>query len=110
MENSFPEDSLPEKSLPEEKVIRILEEMKGKDLQYDRFFSTMCTRPHSIAIKAHNLFLETNLGDPGLFPGVAELEARTIKMMAQLMGCPGAVGYISTGPISLSTRLPICSI
>jgi tyrosine decarboxylase/aspartate 1-decarboxylase len=97
MENSFPEDSLPENSLPEEKVIRILEEMKGKDLQYDRFFSTMCTRPHSIAIKAHNLFLETNLGDPGLFPGVAELEARTIKMMAQLLGYPGAVGYISTG-------------
>lgn len=92
MENSFPEDSL-----PEEEVLRILEDMKGRDLQYDRFFSTMCTRPHSIAVKAHNLFLETNLGDPGLFPGVSELEARTIEMMAQLLGCPDAVGYISTG-------------
>ncbi len=92
MEHSFPEDSL-----PEEEVLRILAEMKGKNLQYDKFFSTMCTRPHSIAVKAHNLFLETNLGDPGLFPGVSELEARTVKMMAQLLGYPDAVGYISTG-------------
>jgi tyrosine decarboxylase/aspartate 1-decarboxylase len=91
------EDSFPDDSLSEEVVLRTLEEIKGKDLQYDRFFSTMCTRPHSIAAKAHNLFLETNLGDPGLFPGVAELEARTIRMMADLLGCPDAVGYISTG-------------
>lgn len=89
--------SLPEDSVPEEEVLRILEEMKGKDLQYDRFFSTMCTRPHSIAVKAHDLFLETNLGDPGLFPGVAELEARTISILGDLLGCPDAVGYISTG-------------
>jgi tyrosine decarboxylase/aspartate 1-decarboxylase len=91
------ENSLTEDSIPEEEVLRILEEMKGRDLQYDRFFSTMCTRPHSIAVKAHNLFLETNLGDPGLFPGVAELEARTISIMGDLLGCPDAVGYISTG-------------
>lgn len=91
------ENSLPEDSIPEEEVLKILEEMKGRDLQYDRFFSTMCTRPHSIAVKAHDLFLETNLGDPGLFPGVAELEARTISIMGDLLGCPDAVGYISTG-------------
>jgi len=91
------EKSLPEDSITEEEVLKILVEMKGRDLQYDRFFSTMCTRPHSIAVKAHNLFLETNLGDPGLFPGVAELEARTISIMGDLLGCPDAVGYISTG-------------
>ena len=90
-------EPFPEESIPEEEVLRILEEMKGRDLQYDRFFSTMCTRPHSIAVRAHNLFLETNLGDPGLFPGVAELEARTIRIMGELLGCPDAVGYISTG-------------
>ena len=91
------EKSLPEESIPEEEILRILGEMKGRDLQYNRFFSTMCTRPHAIAVKAHNLFLETNLGDPGLFPGVAELEARTISIMGDLLGCPDAVGYISTG-------------
>lgn len=75
----------------------MLEEMRSRDYGYDRFFSTMCTQPHPIAVRAHNLFLETNLGDPGLFPGVAELEHRAIGMMSDLLGCPKAVGYISTG-------------
>jgi hypothetical protein len=46
------EDSLPEDSIPEEEVLRILDEMKGRDLQYDRFFFTTCTRPHSSVTNA----------------------------------------------------------
>jgi len=57
----------------------------------------MCTRPHPIALRAHRLFQETNLGDPGLFPGAAELEQEVIRMMAELLGYPEAVGYLSTG-------------
>ncbi|HWQ19959.1 MAG TPA: tyrosine decarboxylase MfnA, partial [Methanotrichaceae archaeon] len=85
-----------EESRSEEEVLLMLEEMRSRDYSYDRFFSTMCTQPHPIAVRAHNLFLETNLGDPGLFPGVAELEHRAIGMMSKLLGCPKAVGYIST--------------
>jgi tyrosine decarboxylase/aspartate 1-decarboxylase len=43
------------------------------------------------------MFLETNLGDPGLFPGVAELEARVVQMLGEMLGCPQACGYVSTG-------------
>lgn len=57
----------------------------------------MCTQPDPIAVRAHNMFLETNLGDPGLFPGVAEIERRAVRMMGELLGCPEAEGYISTG-------------
>jgi len=88
---------LRDEALPEGEVMRILEVMRDKDLSYDRFFSTMCTLPHPIAVRAHEMFLETNLGDPGLFPGVAEIEARTVRMLGELLGCPDAVGYISTG-------------
>lgn len=86
-----------EVGLSEGEVLRELAEIRGRDLPYDRFFSTMCTRPHHIAVQAHNLFLETNLGDPGLFPGVAELEQRAVGMIGEMLGCPDAVGYISTG-------------
>ncbi|MDM7934034.1 MAG: tyrosine decarboxylase MfnA [Methanothrix sp.] len=86
-----------EEPLPEEEVIRALEETKARDFLYDRFFSTMCTLPHPIAVKAHDLFLETNLGDPGLFPGVAELEEKVVRMLGDLLGCAEASGYISTG-------------
>jgi tyrosine decarboxylase/aspartate 1-decarboxylase len=84
-------------ALSEEEVLAILEEMRSRDYCYDRFFSTMCTQPHPIAVRAHNLFLETNLGDPGLFPGVAEIEQKVVKMMGELLGCSDVEGYVSTG-------------
>jgi len=86
-----------DKALPEDEVMRILAETRARDYSYDRFLSTMCTLPHPIAIRAHNMFLETNLGDPGLFPGVAELEERVVAMMGEMLGCPDASGYVSTG-------------
>ncbi|OYV07688.1 MAG: hypothetical protein CG444_221, partial [Methanosaeta sp. ASP1-2] len=86
-----------DKALPEDEVMRILAETRARDYSYDRFLSTMCTLPHPIAVRAHNMFLETNLGDPGLFPGVAELEERVVAMLGELLGCPDASGYVSTG-------------
>ena len=86
-----------DKGLPESEVMRLLEETRERDYSYDRFFSTMCTLPHPIAVKAHDMFLETNLGDPGLFPGVADLEERVVAMLGELLGCPNACGYVSTG-------------
>jgi tyrosine decarboxylase/aspartate 1-decarboxylase len=88
---------LKEKGLSESEVLRILDEIRSHDFDYSRFFSTMCTQPHSIAVKAHEMFIETNLGDPGLFPGAAELERCAIQMMGELLHYPDACGYISTG-------------
>ncbi|HON36220.1 MAG TPA: tyrosine decarboxylase MfnA [Methanothrix sp.] len=86
-----------ERSLPADEVIASLARTKEHDYSYDRFFSTMCSRPHPIAVRAHDMFLETNLGDPGLFPGTAELEEEAVRMLGELLGCPQAQGYISTG-------------
>lgn len=86
-----------EEGLTEDEVLKILRDLRERDHHYDRFFSTMCTRPHPIAVMAHDMFLDTNLGDPGLFPGIAEIERRAIRAMGELLGCPEAYGYISTG-------------
>jgi tyrosine decarboxylase/aspartate 1-decarboxylase len=86
-----------EEPCSEEEVLAELAEIKARDYSYDRFFSTMCTRPHPIAVAAHQMFLETNLGDPGLFPGVAELEQRTVEIIGELLHLPAAIGYISSG-------------
>jgi tyrosine decarboxylase/aspartate 1-decarboxylase len=88
---------LREKGLSENEVLGIMKDLRSHDCSYDRFFSTMCSRPHPIAVKAHYMFLETNLGDPGLFPGVTELEQLAVRMMSELLHCPQASGYISTG-------------
>ncbi len=91
------ESRMRDKALSEDEVMRILEKTRERDYSYDRFFSTMCTLPHPIAVRAHDMFLETNLGDPGLFPGVAELEECVVQMLGEMLGCPDACGYISTG-------------
>ncbi|WP_369425743.1 tyrosine decarboxylase MfnA [Methanothrix sp.] len=89
--------TFPEKGLSEETVEDLLREMRGRDSSYERLLSTMCTRPHPVAVRAYTMFLETNLGDPGLFPGTAEIERRVVGILGSLLGCPDASGYISTG-------------
>ena len=70
---------------------------KQEDRSYDFILSSMCTEPHPVAIQAHCLFMETNLGDPGLFPGTASLEKLLIERFADLFHAPGAGGYATSG-------------
>ncbi|MDF0589634.1 tyrosine decarboxylase MfnA [Candidatus Methanocrinis natronophilus] len=86
-----------DQGISEEEVMEGLQRMRERDLSYHRIFSSMCTPPHPIALLAHEKFQETNLGDPGLFPGSAELELQAVGMMAELLGYPDACGYLSTG-------------
>jgi tyrosine decarboxylase/aspartate 1-decarboxylase len=88
---------LRDEGLPQEEVLQILDELRERDHRYNRFLSTMCTVPHRIAVQAHSAFIETNLGDPGLFPGTAEIERRVIAAIGEMLGSPRAVGYVSTG-------------
>ncbi|MHC1581637.1 MAG: tyrosine decarboxylase MfnA [Candidatus Syntropharchaeia archaeon] len=86
-----------EDGISENAIISFLEEMKEKDLPYERILSSMCTYPHPIAIEAHRRFIEANLGDPGLFPGTKEIENEVIRILGGFLGNPDAVGYIATG-------------
>ncbi|OFV67286.1 MAG: pyridoxal-dependent decarboxylase [Candidatus Syntrophoarchaeum caldarius] len=87
-----------EEGMAFEDVLAELERFKEQDLKYTRILSSMCTDPHPIAKIAHRLFLEANLGDPGLFPGAKAIEERTISMIADLLGGDDTVrGYLTTG-------------
>jgi tyrosine decarboxylase/aspartate 1-decarboxylase len=81
----------------EEEIFSYLSAVQEKDLTYDRILSSMCTRPHPVAIRAHMQFIETNLGDPGLFPGTMGLEDELIRMLGDLFHRPGAGGYATSG-------------
>ena len=86
-----------ERGMSKEAVETLLQEKKLEDLSYKRILSSMCTYPHEIAVYAHTMFLESNLGDSGLFPGTKEMENRVIRMIGSLQGKEDAAGYISTG-------------
>ncbi|MEN6512959.1 tyrosine decarboxylase MfnA [Methanoculleus sp.] len=86
-----------EHGCPEEDLFSFLSSKRREDLGYRNILSSMCTPPHPVAARTHAMFLETNLGDPGLFPGTASLEELLVQRLGALMHHPGAGGYATSG-------------
>ncbi|MDD4253335.1 tyrosine decarboxylase MfnA [Methanoculleus horonobensis] len=82
---------------PEEDLFSFLSSKRREDLGYRNILSSMCTPPHPVAARAHAMFLETNLGDPGLFPGTAALEDLLVRRLGTLMHHADAGGYATSG-------------
>ncbi|WP_321506229.1 tyrosine decarboxylase MfnA [uncultured Methanoregula sp.] len=85
------------KGRAEEELFSFFCRKKQEDLDYTFILSSMCTLPHPVAVRAHCMFMETNLGDPGLFPGTASLEKLLIQRFGDLFHCPDAGGYATSG-------------
>jgi tyrosine decarboxylase/aspartate 1-decarboxylase len=83
--------------LPIDTLFSFLASKRQEDTDHQYILSSMCTPPHPVAVRAHTLFMETNLGDPGLFPGTASLERLLIERLGTLFHYPGACGYATTG-------------
>jgi tyrosine decarboxylase/aspartate 1-decarboxylase len=80
-------------------VLSELRKIHEQDLKYEngRILCSMCTTPHPAAKIAHQLFLNSNLGDPGLFPGSLRLEKEVIAKLAALLNGKNSVGFIVSG-------------
>jgi len=85
------------KGRTEEELFTFFAARKNEDLDHAYILSSMCTIPHSVAVRAHCMFMETNLGDPGLFPGTMSLEKLLIRRFGSLFHAPEAGGYATTG-------------
>ena len=85
--------------LSRKQVLAELKETRQRDLQYDdgKILCSMCTKPHPTAIKAYQLFLTSNLGDSGLFPGSVQLEEEVINELAELLHGENCVGNVVSG-------------
>ncbi len=78
-------------------ILKELEVFRRRDIPYSRVLGSMCTIPHPIAVEAHKMFIETNLGDPGIFRGTADLEKRLVRFLGEILHHPNAEGYICSG-------------
>jgi len=85
------------KGRSEEELFTYLAKKKSEDRDHACILSSMCTIPHPVAVRAHCMFMETNLGDPGLFPGTVALEQLLIRRFGDLFHCAGAGGYATSG-------------
>jgi tyrosine decarboxylase / aspartate 1-decarboxylase len=88
-----------DKGIPKEQIYQMLRKYKEKDLTHrsGRILGSMCTCPDPVGVKAYTMFLESNLGDPGLFPGTKTLEDEVIAMLGELLGKKDVYGHIITG-------------
>jgi tyrosine decarboxylase/aspartate 1-decarboxylase len=70
-----------------EKVLSDLKKASSKDFHFKegRILSSMCSEPLPIAKEAHAMFIEANMGNPGLYPGTVELESELIDMVSGLL-------------------------
>ncbi len=88
-----------DKRISKEDIFENLKKFQDMDMSYEsgRILSSMCTKPDPIAMEAYKMFIETNLGDPGLFPGTALMESEVIEMLGHLLHLDNAVGHMVTG-------------
>ena len=81
------------------KVLAQLHEARDEDLHFRdaRIFGSMCTDPLPIARRAHAMFLETNLGNPGLYKGTWRLEREILRMLESLLHGKNLGGFTVSG-------------
>lgn len=91
--------NMEDEGIPKEQIFQKLRKYKENDLTHrsGRILGSMCTCPDPVGIKAYSMFLESNLGDPGLFPGTKKLEDEVISILGELMGKKDVYGHIITG-------------
>jgi tyrosine decarboxylase/aspartate 1-decarboxylase len=84
---------------PRKKVLAELREAREDDERFadGRIFGSMCTDPLPIARRAHGMFLETNLGNPGYYKGTWRLERETLRMLARLLHGKNLGGFTVSG-------------
>ena len=88
-----------QKGLNRKKVIGELQRIHQLDKRYDegKILCSMCTKPLPIARRAYQIYLNSNLGDPGLFPGSVLIEKEVINQLATLLNGKNCFGSIVSG-------------
>ncbi|MFW5945881.1 MAG: tyrosine decarboxylase MfnA [Candidatus Natronoplasma sp.] len=82
MDNGFTKDG---KDVDE--VKNRLKHFKEKDFDFSsgRVFASMCTEPLDIAKETYMEFIESNLGNPGLYPGTKKMEEEIHEAVGRLI-------------------------
>lgn len=88
-----------DKPIDKEEILKELSEYHKLDHDYadGRILGSMCTEAHPFAKEVFCKFLDTNLGDPGLFQGTKLIEDEVIKSIGELLSLEKPYGHIVTG-------------
>ncbi len=87
------------KGLDKQEILEILKKKLSTDFGYDsgKILGSMCTPVFEFGREVYNTYLNKNLGDPGLFPGTANLEDELVSEIGELFGGKKIIGSFTTG-------------
>ncbi len=85
--------------LSKREVEDLLNRFEQTNIGFDsgKIFGSMCTSPHPFALEVHSRFHESNLGNPGLYPGTVEMERSVISMVGDLLNLSEPYGHVLSG-------------
>ena len=88
-----------EKPLSHDEIFNQLDKFQAMDCKYSdgRILGSMCTEAHPIAKEAFFKFIDSNLGDPGLFKGTKLIEDEVLKMIGSILSIENPAGHMVTG-------------
>ena len=88
-----------DKPIDKKEILKELEQLHDLDYKYSdgRILGSMCTQAHPFAKEVYCKFLDSNLGDPGLFKGTKKIENEVIRSIGRLLSLNNAYGNIVTG-------------
>ncbi|MFO7797055.1 MAG: tyrosine decarboxylase MfnA [Promethearchaeati archaeon] len=88
-----------DEGLNKREIQRILEKKLSSDCSYNSGYilGSMCTDAHEFGKKIYCKYISKNLGDPGLFPGTAELEDELVGEIGELFNGKDIIGSFTTG-------------
>lgn len=91
--------SFPEKGKSKEQVMRAIYAMKELELNFGsgKVFGSMCSEPLEITREVHSMFIEANLGNPGLCRGTEKLNEEIHRAVGSLINAPDDCESLTIG-------------
>ena len=88
-----------DKPMSHDEIFNQLDKFQAMDCKYSdgRILGSMCTEAHPIAKEAFFKFVDSNLGDPGLFKGTKLLEDKVLQMIGSFLSIENPIGHMVTG-------------
>ncbi len=89
----------PEKGRDYEEIMDIIEEANERDVKFGsgHVFGSMCSEPLEITKKVHSMFIEANLGNPGLCRGTERLKNEVNRAISSLINAPDDCESLTIG-------------
>ncbi len=86
-----------ERTQPEEDVLNSIENILSSSIPWSNVFNSICSKPHDLAAQILYKYVDTNVGDKRIFPGIGFMEQSVIETIGKMLKLQHAAGVVTSG-------------